>query len=85
MEFLRDFLRDKWQAAPMRTTSPYYDYIDMICIRAYDGIKTGMDYFDRVVFPFLKNSIEYSGSMIPVLTVFLIDVNTRQMYFSCCS
>jgi hypothetical protein len=23
--------------------SPYYDYIDMICIHSYDSIKTGMD------------------------------------------
>jgi hypothetical protein len=45
---------------------PYYDYIDMICIHSYD-IKTGMDILIGSSFAF---SIEYSGSMMPVLAVF---------------
>jgi hypothetical protein len=43
---------------------PYYDYIGMICIHSYD--KTGMDSLIGSSFAF-KNSIEYSGSMMPVL------------------
>jgi hypothetical protein len=33
--------------------SPYYDYIDMICIHSYDS-KNWYGYFDRVVFFFKK-------------------------------
>jgi hypothetical protein len=48
---------------------PYYDYIGMICIHSYDSIKTGMDSLIGSS-SLLKNSIEYSGSMMPVLAVF---------------
>jgi hypothetical protein len=54
-------------AAPIPDT--YYDYIGMICIHSYDSIKTGMDSLIGSSSLF-KNSIEYSGSMMPVLAVF---------------
>jgi hypothetical protein len=47
--------------------SPYYDYIDMICIHSYDSNWYGYLIGSSSL---LKNSIEYSGSMIPVLAVF---------------